>query len=110
MDIDISINGDSYSINLENPHRFHISDVMKDIAGFGTKNGVDLSPFELDVLILRMIRGVAGCEGGCPSDAMSVVRKGFGKFKLSYIEGGILTASQNLENGNPLVIKVFPDF
>jgi len=110
MDIDISINGHSYSINVENPHRFHISDVMKDITGFGNKFGVDLSPFELDVLIPRMIRGVVGCEAGCPSDAMGVARRGFGKFRIEYVEGGILTASQKLENGNPLEIKVFPDF
>ena len=41
---------------------------------------------------------------------MGVARRGFGKFRIEYVEGGILTASQELENGNPLVIKVFPDF
>lgn len=110
MDISININGNSYSINIENPHRFYISDVMKDITGFGNKYGVDLSLFELDVLIPRMIRGVVGCEAGCPSDAMGVARRGFGKFRIEYVEGGILTASQELENGNPFEIKVFPDF
>lgn len=110
MDIEISINGNSCSINVENPHRFNVTDVMEDIVSFGNKNGVNLSPYELDILILKMIRGVAGCEAGCPSDAMSVVRKGFGNFKLSYVEGGILTAVQKLENGNPLEVKIFPDF
>jgi hypothetical protein len=110
MDIDISINGDSLTINVENPHRFDVCNVMDDIAGFGKKSGVDLAPYEMDKLISRMIRGVAGCEAGCPSDAMSVARRGFGNFRLSYVEGGILTAVQELGNGNPLEVKVFPDF
>ena len=110
MDIDIRINGESMTINVENPHRFDVHKVMDEITGFGKKSGVDLAPYEMDKLIPRMIRGVAGCEAGCPSDAMSVARKGFGNFKLSYVEGGILTAIQKLENDNPLEVKVFPDF
>ena len=110
MDIDININGKSLSINVENPHRFDVSGAMEEIARFGETYGVNLSPYELDTLIPLMIRGVAGCEAGCPSDAMGVVRKGFGNFRLSYIEGGILTAAQNLDNGDPLEVKIFPDF
>ena len=110
MDIDISINGDSYSFDVENPHRFDVSEVLGDIVDFGNKNGVDLAPYELDKLIPLMIRGVAGCEAGCPSDAMGVARRGFGNFKIAYVEGGILTATQILENGNPLEVKIFPDF
>lgn len=110
MDIDISINGESYSITVENPHRFNVADAMDGIVGFGSKKGVDLAPYELDGLIPKMIRGVAGCEAGCPSNAMSVARKGFGNFKLSYVEGGILTAAQKLENGNSIEVKIFPDF
>lgn len=110
MDIDISINGESLTINVDNPHRFDVNGVMGDITGFGKKFGVDLAPYEIDKLIPKMIRGVAGCEAGCPSDAMGVARRGFGKFKIEYIEGGILTASQKLENGKPLEVKVFPDF
>ncbi|MBI5664077.1 MAG: hypothetical protein HZC49_03145 [Nitrospirae bacterium] len=110
MDIDVSINGESLTINIEDPHRFDVNGVMGDIVGFGKKFGVDLAPYEMDKLIPRMIRGVAGCEGGCPSDAMSLARKGFGNFKLSYVEGGILTAVQKLESGKPLEVKIFPDF
>ncbi len=110
MDIDISINGKSLTINVENPHRFDVSRVMNSIVDFGLKKGIDLSPYKLDKLIPIMTRGVAGCEAGCPSDAMRVARRGFGNFKLSYVEGGILTAVQELGNGQPLEIKVFPDF
>jgi len=110
MDIDISVNGDSFSINVENPHRFNVLDRMEDIVDFGNKVGINLSPYALDTLIPLMIRGVAGCEAGCPSDAMGVARRGFGDFKIDYIEGGILTATQKLENGNLLDVKIFPDF
>ena len=110
MDVDISINGKSLSINVENPHRFDAAGAMEDIARFGDENGVSLAPYELDKLISLMIRGVAGCEAGCPSDAMGVARRGFGNFKIEYIEGGILTARQQLENGAPLEVKIFPDF
>ena len=110
MDIDVSINSDSLSINIEDPYKFDLSRVTGDILDFGNKFGVDLIPYDMDKLIPRMIRGVAGCEGGCPSDAQSLVREGFGAFKLEYVEGGILTAFNTLENGKPLQVKIFPDF
>lgn len=110
MDIDVSIGKESLPISIENPHRFDLDSVVKNVIEFGSKLGVDLGPLNIDKLIPRMIRGVAGCEGGCPSDAMSLVRQGFGQFDLSYVEGGILTAANSLDNGKPLEIKVFPDF
>jgi hypothetical protein len=110
MDIDVSINGKSLPINIENPYRLDMSDILRTIVDFGKEFGVDLTPLEIEKLIPRMIRGVAGCEGGCPSDAKSLVREGFGDFKIEYVEGGILTAVQTLDNGMPLEVKVFPDF
>lgn len=110
MDIDVSISSESMSINVDNPHRFDMARHTENIMNFGRKLGLDLSPYEIEKLIPRMIRGVSGCEGGCPSDAKSLVRDGFGVFNLSYVEGGILTAIHKLENGNPLEVKVFPDF
>jgi len=110
MDIDVKIDSESMSINVDNPHRFDMSQHTENILNFGKKLGVDLTPLEMEKLIPRMIRGVAGCEGGCPSDAQSLVREGFGSFDLAYIEGGILTAVYNLENGKPLEVKIFPDF
>ena len=110
MDIDISIGKDSLPVNIENPYKFDLDNIVKNIIDFGNKFGVDLKPFNIEALIPRMIRGVAGCEGGCPSDAMRMVREGFGKFKLEYVEGGILTAVQTLESGKPLEVKIFPDF
>ncbi len=110
MDIDVSINGESLSIEVDNPYKVDAVQTAGEIIDFGRKFEVDLSPLEIEKLIPRMIRGVAGCEGGCPSDAMSMVREGFGGFKIQYVEGGILTAVQTLENGKPLEVKIFPDF
>lgn len=110
MDIDVKIDSESLHIEVENPYKVDVPKVTKEIHDFGSKLGIDLSPLNIANLIPRMIRGVAGCEGGCPSDAMRMVSEGFGKFKLEYIEGGILTAAQELENGKPIEVKIFPDF
>jgi hypothetical protein len=110
MDIDISIGSESLSLNVENPHRFNVSTVMNDVLNFGNKEGVDFNHLDVERLIPKMIRGVAGCEAGCPSNAQSVAREGFGSFKLEYVEGGILTATLGLENSKTLQIKISPDF
>jgi hypothetical protein len=110
MDLDVKIDSESLHIEIENPYKVDVPQVTKDIHNFGSKFGVDLTPLNIVALIPRMIRGVAGCEGGCPTDAMRMVREGFGAFKLEYIEGGILTAAQTLENGKPIEVKLFPDF
>ena len=110
MDLDVVIGNESLPVNIENPFRFDIASVMSNIIDFGNKNEVDLVPFKLDELIKRMIKGVAGCEAGCPSDAKNIVRDGFGNFTLDYVEGGILTATQDLNNNKTLQIKIFPDF
>jgi len=110
MDIDISIGRESLTINIENPHRFDLPRIMRNVADFGSSKGVDLKKLGIEQLIPRMIRGVAGCEGGCPSDAKGVVREGFKDFTLSYVEGGILKAVHSPVRGEPLEIKIFPEF
>jgi hypothetical protein len=110
MDLDIRIDNESLPVDIENPFRFDISVVMKDVIEFGNKNNVALEPYKLDKLIPMMIKGVAGCEAGCPSDAQNVVRQGFDSFILEYVEGGILTAIQTIENSKEIEIKIFPDF
>jgi hypothetical protein len=110
MDIDITIGGETLNLHIENPHRFDVGQVMNSINELGKQFGADLVPLQINRLIPKMIRGVAGCEGGCPSDAKGLVRDGFGNFELSYVEGGILSAVCMLENGKDLTVKVFPDF
>ncbi|MBI4844756.1 MAG: hypothetical protein HY809_10665 [Nitrospirae bacterium] len=110
MEIDVSIGKESISVEVSNPFRFDAASGAKDIFDFGSRLGVDLSSLGIEKLIPRMIRGVAGCEQGCPSDAKSLVRNGFGKFRLEYIEGGILSASHTLGDGKEVSVKIFPDF
>jgi hypothetical protein len=110
MEIDVRINGEALSITIEDPFRIDITAVTENINNFGNDNGIDLSSLEMGKLIPRMIKGVAGCEGGCPADAKSLVKQGFGDFSLSYVEGGILTAACKLSNGTPVEVKIFPEF
>lgn len=110
MDIDVSIGNESITINVKDPYRLEASQIAREIIDFGKKSGFDLAPLGIERLIPRMIRGVAGCEGGCPADAKSLVREGFGDFNLSYIEGGILSAVYSFGNGKSLSLKIFPGF
>lgn len=110
MDVDISIGAETLSVHIKDPYRFDASLVKENVKNLENKSGVDLSAYRLDGLIERMVRGVAGCEGGCPSDAKGLVREGFGDFSLSYVEGGILSAEQKLGSGHSLTVKIFPDF
>lgn len=110
MDIDVRIDNETHSVTLDDPYKFDSVPVFRNIIFFGDKCGVDLIPYKIDKLILRMIRGVAGCEGGCPADAQSLVREGFGDFDLAYIEGGILTAVNKINGSKMIEVKIFPDF
>ena len=110
MDIDIMIGDKSLTVSLENAYRFDLVKVMKSVTDFGAGEGADIAGLKIEKLIPRMIKGVAGCEGGCPSDAKSFVREGFGNFSLSYVEGGILKAEHPLDSGECLQIKIFPEF
>ncbi len=110
MDIDIMIGDKSLTVSLENAYRFDLNKLMEDIIHFGADMEADITGLRIEKLIPRMIKGVAGCEGGCPSNAQSFVREGFGDFNLSYVEGGILKAEQLLYNGKTIQIKVFPEF
>ncbi len=110
MELDVSIDSESLSIEIDNPYKYDAVSNTRDIIEFGSKLGVDLAPLEMEKLVPRMIRGVAGCEQGCPSDAKSMVSDGFGSFTLSYVEGGILTAVQTLDKDKEISVKLFPNF
>jgi len=110
MDIDVRIGDESLTINIDNPHRFDLNQVVEKIRVFGQNSGHDLNGVDIEWLITGMIRGVAGCEAGCPADAKGLVRSGFDGFKLSYIEGGILSAETTLKDGKVFMLKVFPEF
>lgn len=110
MEIDIRVGSESLTITIENPYHFDLPGVAKKVSDFGAKLGHDIKELDIEKLIPRMIKGVAGCEGGCPSDAKSLVREGFINYDLSYIDGGIIKATRQLKNNTSFEIKVFPEF
>lgn len=110
MEIDVNIGNESLTINIGNPYRFDVTQITEKIIDFGKRLGYDLTELNIERLIPKMIRGVAGCEAGCPADAKGLVREGFGGFKISYIEGGILSAESRLKGSQKLTLKIFPEF
>ena len=109
MLLDVKIEKESMSIQIDNPFHCDVNGFAGQIEKFAIPKGVDVSEMDLPDLIKKMIKGIAGCEGGCPSDAKGFVRRGFQDFKLEYIEGGILSATANVDGKN-VDIKMFPDF
>lgn len=110
MLLDVSLDNDSLSINIEDPFHIDIDSLLNRIEAFASSKNITLNGIEIRGIIPKMIRGIAGCEGGCPADAKSLVRKGFKNFELKYIEGGILSAQVGVEDGKILHLKMFPDF
>jgi hypothetical protein len=110
MELDIRIDKDSISIGIDNPFHLDIDSLVVRIEQFLIAKGQDLNGLDLRGLLPRMVKGIAGCEAGCPADAKSVVKKGYNNFKLDYIEGGILTATAETRQGKVLTLKLFPDF
>lgn len=110
MELDVSIDNDSLSIPIKNPFRTDLDAVLEEIKGFLSQKGVDARDLDIRGLLPKMIKGIAGCESGCPANAKSLVSKGFQNFELAYIEGGILSAKTVAGNGKELSLKMFPDF
>lgn len=110
MEIDVRLDKDSLSIPVENPFHLDLDAVVGKIEVFISSKGARLNGLDVKGLLPRMVRGVAGCEDGCPANALDFVDNGFRNFDLEYIEGGILSAKGLLENGAVLSIKMFPDF
>jgi hypothetical protein len=110
MELDIHIDNDSLSVTIDNPYQLDIKAIMTQIEGFLSSRGVPLNDMDIEGLIPRMVKGIAGCEKGCPADAKTLVSRGYKKFDLAYIEGGILSAKSQTEDKKVLSLKMFPDF
>ena len=110
MLLDVKLKNDSLTITIEDPFHFDNLSVIKKINGFAASKDISLSGIDVEGLIPKMIRGIAGCEGGCPANARSLVEQGYRNFLLKYIEGGILSAEVSLGNGDVLQLKMFPEF
>jgi len=110
MELDVRVDKDALSIPITNPFHLDLDDITGQIGQFMSGKGVILTNIDLRGLLPRMVKGIAGCEGGCPADAKSLVSKGFQNFEMEYIEGGILSAKTVAKNGKTITIKMFPDF
>lgn len=110
MELDVRIDKDSISISIDNPFRLDLDFIVGRVEQFLATKGQKLNGLDVRGLLPSMVKGIAGCEAGCPADAKSVVKKGYQKFKLDYIEGGILSATAEIGEGKTLSLKLFPDF
>jgi hypothetical protein len=110
MDLDVSIDQDVLTIRIENPYKLNIEDIMGKINSFANAKGANINDIDIKGLIPKMVRGIAGCESGCPANALQLVQTGFKNFKLSYVEGGILVAKTATKDNKSLELKMFPEF
>lgn len=110
MELDIKIENDSLSIPIKNPFHLNLDSIVDQIKKFASAKGANLNGLDLGNLIQKMVKGIAGCERGCPADAKGLVSRGDDKFDLAYIEGGILTATTKTADGKVIQLKMFPDF
>ena len=110
MEIEFEIQGNTYSKTTKNPFNLDIKQLVEEFKKYLSERNIYIENIDLEGLIPRMIKGVFGCEGGCPADAKRLVSEGYDGFKLEYIEGGILKAEYDMGNSVILSVKVFPDF
>lgn len=110
MELDVSINSKSVSIPIDNPFRLDLEGIIGRIDQLAASQGAKVDGLDVRGLLPLMVKGIAGCEAGCPADAQRVVSRGYGTFALQYVEGGILTASAKTADGAALSLKLFPDF
>lgn len=110
MELDVKVAGQSLSIPIPDPFRLDLESLVTRIETFLSSQGATTAGLDFRGLIPKLIKGIAGCEGGCPADAQSFVSRGFTNFKLAYIEGGILQAQAKTESGKDVSLRMFPDF
>lgn len=110
MELDVSIDNDSVAIHIDNPFSLDLENILENIENFATSKGCRVNGLDIKGLIPKMVRGIAGCESGCPSDALSFISEGFKSFELAYIDGGILTAKAITEKEKTIFLKMFPHF
>jgi hypothetical protein len=110
MVLDVNIGTGSVSIDIPNPYQLDLEGMLGRIRELATSHDAEIEQLDIPELIPRLVRGIAGCEGGCPANAKSLVRSGFKSFELEYVEGGILVANAPLNGGARISLKMFPEF
>jgi hypothetical protein len=108
--LDVIINDASVSLQIDAPFQADIEGLSSQIERFASSKGADITALGVRGLIPKMIRGIAGCERGCPANAQNLVASGYKGFDMQYVEGGILTARKKIAEGTVLSLKMFPDF
>jgi hypothetical protein len=108
--LDVIINDASASFQIDAPFQTDIDVLCSQIERFAASKGTDITALDVRGLIPKMIRGIAGCERGCPANAQDLVSSGHKGFDMQYVEGGILTARIVTAEGSVLSLKLFPDF
>ena len=110
MELDVKVAGKSLSIPIADPFRLDLEALVGKIESFLSSQGSETTGLDFRGLVPKLIKGIAGCEGGCPADAQNFVSRGFTNFKLAYIEGGILQAQARSADGKEISLRMFPDF
>jgi len=110
MELDVRVGSKSLTISIDNPFHVNIDELSRKIEKFIEEHGASREGLDFRGLLPKMVKGIAGCEGGCPADAKSFVSRGFSNFKLAYIEGGILQAQTTTSDGKQVSVNMFPDF
>lgn len=110
MELDIKMGGDSLSVPISNPFQLELDSMLETIINFASSKDIRLDNLDIRGLIQKMVKGIAGCERGCPADAKGLVSRGVTDFELEYIEGGILSAKAKTADGTVIFFKMFPDF
>lgn len=110
MELDVSLDKSSFSIHIDNPFRLDADAIAREIEEFIVSKDDSVAGLDIKGLLPRMVKGIAGCEKGCPADAKGLVSRGHDDFEIAYIEGGILSARAVTGKGNVLYLKMFPEF
>ena len=110
MVLDIVIGGASETIPIADAYHPDLAAISTRIEQFANDKGTSVASLDISGLIQAMIKGIAGCERGCPADAKALTARGYDGFTLTYVEGGILTAKSGAGSNGGLTFKLFPDF
>jgi len=110
MELEVKLEKESITIPITDPFRFDLDAVIGRINSFLGAHATELDGLDLRGLLPKMVKGIAGCEAGCPADAKGFASRGFQRFELAYIEGGILSAKASTPDGKGLQIRIFPEF
>jgi hypothetical protein len=110
MELDVRLDDRAIGVSISDPYHPDIDGIMRQISAFLEEQGMGELQNDVAGLLPLLIRGVVGCEEGCPANAKDLVEQGYGDFTLRYVEGGILTAQRHLDGDRNLTLNLFPEF